>query len=84
MTTPTNCAPLLERGFTQRLMPQRQASPPTLRSYRDTFRHLLLVAQQRLPQPPSRRHVEQIDAPLMVAFLADLENQRGVSVRSRN
>src|SRR5215831_707987 len=82
MTTTTNFAPLLERFFTQRLMQQRQASPHTLRSYRDTFRQLLLFAQQRLHQPPSRLHVEQIDAPLIVAFLDDLEHQRGVSVRS--
>ena len=84
MTTTTNLAPLLERFFTQRLMQQRQASPHTLSSYRDTFRQLLIFAQQRLHQPPSRLNVEQIDAPLIVAFLDDLENQRGVSVRSRN
>src|SRR5207245_1175424 len=83
-TTTTNFAPLLERFFTQRLMQQRQASPHTLRSYRDTFRQLLIFAQQRLHQPPSRLHVEQIDAPLIVAFLDDLANQRGLSVRSRN
>src|SRR5215468_4029563 len=84
MTTATSLAPLLERFFTQRLMQQRQASPHTLRSYRDTFRQLLLFTQQRLHQPPSRLHVEQIDALLIVAFLDDLEHQRGVSVRSRN
>jgi site-specific recombinase XerD len=84
MTTTTSFAPLLERFFTQRLMQQRQASPHTIKSYRDTCRQLLLFAQQRLHQLPSRLHVEQIDAPLIVAFLDDLENQRGVSVRSRN
>ncbi len=84
MTTATSLAPLLERFFTQRLMQQRQASPHTIRSYRDTFRQLLLFVQQRLHQPPSRLHVEQIDAPLIVAFLDELENRRGVSVRSRN
>jgi hypothetical protein len=47
MTPTTNFAPLLERFFTQRLMQQRQASPHTLRSYRDTFRQLLIFAQQR-------------------------------------
>jgi site-specific recombinase XerD len=74
----------LERFFTQRLMQQRQASPHTISSYRDTFRQFLTFAQQRLHQPPSRLNVEQIDAPLIVAFLDDLEHQRGVSVRSRN
>ncbi len=84
MTTTTSLAPLLERFFTLRLMQQRQASPHTIKSYRDTFRQLLLFAQQRLHQPPSRLNVEQIDAPLIVAFLDDLEHQRGLSVRSRN
>lgn len=84
MTTATSLAPLLERFFTQRLMHQRQASPHTISSYRDTFRQFLIFAQQRLHQPPSRLTVEQIDAPLIVAFLDELEKQRGLTIRSRN
>jgi len=84
MTIPTSLAPLLERFFIQRLMQQRQASPHTISSYRDTFRQFLTFAQQRLHQPPSRLNVEQIDAPLIVAFLDELEKQRGLTVRSRN
>jgi site-specific recombinase XerD len=84
MTTATSLAPLLERFFTQRLMQQRQASPHTISSYRDTFRQFLIFTQQRLHQPPSRLTVEQIDAPLIVAFLDELEKQRGLTVRSRN
>jgi site-specific recombinase XerD len=83
MTT-TSLAPLLERFFTQRLMQQRQASPHTISSYRDTFRLLLTFAQQRLHTPPARLTFEAIDAPLVVAFLDHLEKQRRVSVRSRN
>jgi site-specific recombinase XerD len=83
MTNSTSLAPLSERFFTQRLI-QRQASPHTIRSYRDTFRQFLTFAQQRLHQPPSRLYVEQLDAPLIVAFLDELETQRGVTVRSRN
>ena len=44
MTPPTSLAPLLERFFTQRLMHQRQASPHTISSYRDTFRQFLKFA----------------------------------------
>lgn len=84
MTMTTNLAPLLEHFFTQRLMQQRQASPHTIRSYRDTFRQFLTFAQQRLHQPPSRLNLEQIDAPLIVAFLDDLQKKRGIGVRSRN
>ena len=84
MTTATSLAPLLERFFTQRLMLQREASPHTISSYRDTFRQFLIFAQQRLHQRPSCLSIEQIDAPLIVAFLDELEKQRGLTVRSRN
>lgn len=83
MTAPTNFAPLLEHFFTQRLMQQRQASPHTISSYRDTFRQFLTFVQPRLHKSPSRLAFEEIDAPLIVAFLDDIE-KHGVSVRSRN
>lgn len=56
-------APLLESFFTQRLMQQRQASPHTICSYRDTFRQFLKFAQQRLHKQPARMNFEEIDAP---------------------
>jgi site-specific recombinase XerD len=84
MTTSATFAPLLERFFTQRLMQQRQASPHTISSYRDTFRQFLKFVQQRLHKPPSRLNFADIDAPLIVAFLDELEKHRGVSVRTRN
>ena len=83
MTTSNSLAPLLERFFTQRLMQQRQVSPHTISSYRDTFRQFLKFAQQRLHKAPSRLKFEEIDAPLIVTFLDNLE-KRGLSVRSRN
>jgi site-specific recombinase XerD len=63
MTTITSLAPLMERFFTQRLMQQRQASPHTISSYRDTFRLLLMFAQQRLHTSPSQLMFAAIDAP---------------------
>jgi site-specific recombinase XerD len=84
MITPASFAPLLERYFTQRLMQQRQASPHTISSYRDTFRQFLKFVQQRLHKPPTKLGFEEIDAPLIVAFLDDLEKRQGISVRSRN
>jgi len=83
-TTTTSLAPLLERFFAQRLMQQRQASPHTISSYRDTFRMLLKFTQQRLHTPPVRLTLEAINAPLIVAFLDHLEKHRGLSARSRN
>lgn len=84
MTTPASFAPLLERFFTQRLMQQRQASPHTISSYRDTFRQFLKFVQQRLHKLPSHLNLEEIDAPLIVEFLDDLEKHKGVSIRTRN
>jgi len=84
MNHPASFAALLERFFTQRLMQQRQASAHTISSYRDTFRHFLKFVQARLHKPPSQLRFEQIDAPLIVAFLDDLEKRRGLIVRSRN
>jgi len=84
MIKPASFAPLLERFFTQRLMQQRQASPHTISSYRDTFRQFLKFVQQRVHKPPANLSFEEIDAPLIVAFLDDLEKRQGVSVRSRN
>jgi site-specific recombinase XerD len=77
-------AVLLERFFTQRLMSQRHVSPHTISSYRDTFRLLFAFTRQRLHTPPSRLALEEIDAPLIGAFLDDLETNRGNAVRSRN
>ena len=82
MITPITLAALLQRLFT--LMQQRQASPHTISSYRDSFRQFLKFVQQRLRKPPSRLTFEEIDAPLIVAFLDDLEKHQAVSVRSRN
>ena len=84
MKTTTHLAPLLERFFTQRLMQQRAASGHTIKSYRDTFRQFLMFSQQQLNQTPSQLSIEQIDAPFIVAFLDDLEQRRGLSIRSRN
>lgn len=83
MSTPGFPA-LLQAFFTRRLMQQRQASPHTIGSYRDSFRLLLRFAQQRLGVAPQRLALEQIDAPLITAFLDDLQTTRGISAVSRN
>jgi site-specific recombinase XerD len=84
MIAGTKLAPLLERFFTQRLIQQRQVSPHTISSYRDTFRMFLKFAQERLHKPPSHLCFEQMDAPLIVAFLDHLEKHRRLTARSRN
>jgi len=84
MTAAISLAPLLERFFAQRLVQERRVSPHTICSYRDTFRLFLKFTQQRRHKPPSALAFEEIDAPLVVAFLDHLEKHRSLSIRSRN
>lgn len=83
-TTADNFAVLLEGFFTRRLMQERQASAHTIASYRDTFRLFLRFAHTRLGTRPSALAFEQLDAPLITTFLAELEDKRDVCARSRN
>ncbi|EYU03575.1 Mobile element protein [Pseudomonas aeruginosa PA99] len=75
---------LLQRFFTQRLMQQKRVSAHTISSYRDTFRLLLRFVQKRLHISPDRLDFEKLDAPLIAAFLGELEKTRGVTVHTRN
>ena len=84
MTTSASFAPLLERFFLRRLMQQRQVSPHTISSYRDTFCHLLAFIKQRLHKAPSQLCFEDITAPLIGKFLDHIEKHDGVSTRTRN
>jgi site-specific recombinase XerD len=77
-------APTLQAFFTDRLQRQRQASPHTIAAYRDALRLLLLFAQQRAGKQPSQLELDDLDAPLIAAFLDHLERERGNSVRTRN
>lgn len=79
-----NLPRLLEAFFTDRLMRQRRASPHTIAGYRDTFRLLLGFAKERIKKEPSAFGLDDLDAPLIGAFLDHLEKYRGNSARSRN
>jgi integrase/recombinase XerD len=80
----TALAPTLQAFFTDRLTRHKNASPHTIAAYRDTLRLLLCFAEQRTGTPPSKLGVEDLDAPLVAAFLDHLEQDRGNSARSRN
>ncbi|MDD1786493.1 tyrosine-type recombinase/integrase [Burkholderia gladioli] len=75
---------LLQRFFMQRLMQQKHVSAHTISSYRDTFRLLLRFVQKRLHTAPDGLDFEKLDAPLIGAFLTELEKTRGVTVQTRN
>jgi integrase/recombinase XerD len=80
----TALAPTLQAFFTDRLTRQKNASPHTITAYRDTLRVLLGFAWQRTGIPPSQLGIDDLDAPLIAAFLDHLEHERGNSARSRN
>jgi integrase/recombinase XerD len=84
MKTPPLLATLLTRFFTVQLIQHRDASPHTIGSYRDTFRLLLQFVKSRLEKEPSSLSIVDIDAPLVSAFLVDLEERRKITARSRN
>jgi integrase/recombinase XerD len=80
----TALAPTLEAFFTERLGHQRQASPNTVSSYRDTFRLLLQYLQRETSKAPSALDIADLGAPRIGAFLEHLERDRHNSVRTRN
>jgi integrase/recombinase XerD len=74
----------LQAFFTERLITQRNASPHTIAAYRDTFRLLLRFAHQQTGKAPFQLDIDDLDAPLIGAFLAHLEHERGNSPCTRN
>jgi site-specific recombinase XerD len=87
MTTPCpkNTFPtLLQQFLLERLIQQRNVSPQTVAAYRDSFCLLLRFAQRHLGKAPEQLALADLDAPLMLAFLNYLENERHNKVRGRN
>lgn len=80
----TALATTLQAFFTDRLLRQRQASPHTLAAYRDALRLLLVFASARRGMAPSKLDIDDLDAPLVGAFLDHIEHQRENGVRTRN
>jgi integrase/recombinase XerD len=77
-------APLLESYFRRRLAKQRNATPATMASYRDSLRMLILFAAARLRKEPAKLVLEELDRDLVLAFLDELEEKRNNSVATRN
>ena len=74
----------VQRFFADWLIAQREASPHTVASYRDTFRLLLAYANRQLGRQPTDLSVTDIDADLVAGFLAFVEDGRNNGVRTRN
>jgi site-specific recombinase XerD len=80
----TPIAPHITAFLQQRLPIERHASDHTCDSYAYAFKLLFEYASDRLKVPPSALQLEQIDAPLVAAFLNHLETTRGNGPSSRN
>lgn len=80
----TLVAPTLQLFFVERMVKQRQASPATITSYRNTFRVLLRYMQERTGTTPSRLDWADLDVDAISSFLDHLEAERHNTPRTRN
>src|SRR6187401_1629316 len=77
-------APHMTAFLHEHLARTREASPHTCDSYAYAFQVLFTFASSRLRVRPSNLTIEQIDVPLILAFLDHLEDERRNSPSSRN
>lgn len=84
MTTRVPLGPLLRAFFAEHLLQHKAASPQTLSAYRDAFRLLLTFLQHHRQRTPEALTLDDLDAPVILAFLDHLEGDRANTVRSRN
>jgi site-specific recombinase XerD len=80
----TLLAPLIT-GFLRDYMPgQRGYSPHSCETYAHGFRLLFDFAAKRTGSKPSQLQIEQLDAKLIIDFLAHIEGERGNGAATRN
>jgi integrase/recombinase XerD len=80
----TRLAPLIT-GFLRDYMPrQRGYSPHSCETYALSFKLLFDFAAKRKRTTPSQLSIEQLDAVLIVEFLAHIERERGNGAATRN
>jgi integrase/recombinase XerD len=80
----TALAPYISSFLREHLPKERRASLHTCEAYAHSFRLLVGFAANRLDVRPCRLEIEQLDVPLILAFLEDIEANRGNSARTRN
>jgi integrase/recombinase XerD len=80
----TPLAPYITAFLRERLPVDCGASEHTCDTYAHAFRLLFQYAASRLGKNPSQLHLEQIDAPLVIAFLQHIETERKNGPVTRN
>lgn len=80
----TPIAPLITSFLREHMPIEQGCSPHTCETYAHAFRLLFIFASKRLGIKPSQICIEQIDAALVLDFLAHIEGQRGNCAATRN
>jgi integrase/recombinase XerD len=80
----TSIAPLITSFLREHMPVEQGCSPYTCETYAHAYRLLFTFASQRLGIRPSQICLEQIDVPLILDFLADIEEKRGNCAATRN
>jgi integrase/recombinase XerD len=81
---PTDFSRYLTQFLSDYLLGQKNVSPHTIRSYRDTFKLLLQYFQEREGIPPEKITMACLIQERVLAFLNWLETERGCAVTTRN
>ena len=74
----------VKRFFSDYLPVQKGLAANTIAAYRDTLKLVLCYAADRRKKAVEELTVEDLDEPLVLAFLDHLETDRGCSARTRN
>ena len=80
----TDLALYLSRFFADHLASERNASPNTIKGYRDAFKLLLRYCRDHHDTPPERLTVRALTPEVIRGFLADLDQRPRHSARTRN
>jgi integrase/recombinase XerD len=80
----TPIAPLITSFLREHMPIEQGCSPYTCETYAHAYRLLFVFASKRLGIRPSQICLEQIDAALILDFLAHIEEQRGNCAATRN
>jgi len=75
---------LIQKYFLQWMMTQRNISPETIKSYRDTFRLYLNYVEKHCDIEPSSVTIQNFDADCILGFLDSLEKERGNQPKTIN
>lgn len=81
---PTDFSKLLTNFFSDYLPLQKNVSPNTIKSYRDTFKLLLLFCEIEEDTKAEKLTMQRLSSELIEKFLIWLETERNCSISTRN